>query len=175
MKSNSFNQLMSHIIANYWTFFFAKDAPVQAQVRQALARPRVAHALRPSSTSAQRVVGDLRSTKWSTRREARYRVISSLRSGISEVAEQQQHDPQTESANGAKEKEKTLVLDKIQVVDLMHENTEEEDRSSSDKVSFVTFSCKFSLGGKCSRSKPMLEISVRPPRCLPTHVLYYFF
>lgn len=123
---------------------------MQAQVRQALARPRVAHALRPSATSAQRVVGDLRSTKWSTRREARYRVISSLRSGISEVAElqqqQQQQGPQTESHNGAKEKEKSQVLGKIQVVDLLHENTEDEDKLSSAKVSFVSFSGKFCLG-----------------------------
>lgn len=122
---------------------------MQAQVRQALARPRVAHALRPSATSAQRVVGDLRSTKWSTRREARYRVVSSLRSGISGVAEQQQ-DPQAESPEGAKEqgkeKEKSLVLGKIQVVDLLHENAEDEDKSGSGKVSFASFSCEFSLG-----------------------------
>lgn len=115
-----------------------QDAPVQAQVRQALARPRVAHALRPSATSAQRVVGDLRSTKWSTRREARYRVVSSLRSGNSGVAEQQQ-DPQAESPEGAKEqgkeKEKSLVLGKIQVVDLLHENAEDEDKFGSGKTS----------------------------------------
>lgn len=122
---------------------------MQAQVRQALARPRVAHALRPSATSAQRVVGDLRSTKWSTRREARYRVVSSLRSGISGVAEQQQ-DPQAESPEGAKEqgkeKEKSLVLGKIQVVDLLHENAEDEDKFGSGKVSFASFSSEFSLG-----------------------------
>lgn len=121
---------------------------MQAQVRQALARPRVAHALRPSATSTQRVVGDLRSTKWSTRREARYRVVSSLRSGISEVAEQQK-DPQTESPNGENEQEKSLVLGKIQVVDLLHENTEDEDKLSSSKVSFVSFNCKFNPG-RCS-------------------------
>ncbi|KAG7268549.1 hypothetical protein CRUP_036306 [Coryphaenoides rupestris] len=57
-----------------------QDAPVQAQVREALARPRVAHALRPSTGSSQRVVGDLRSAKWSTRREERYRILSSHRS-----------------------------------------------------------------------------------------------
>lgn len=123
---------------------------MQAQVRQALARPRVAHALRPSATSAQRVVGDLRSTKWSTRREARYRVVSSLRSGISGVAEQQQQDPRAESPEGekeqGKEKEKSLVLGKIQVVDLLHENAEDEDKSGSGKVSFASFSCEFSLG-----------------------------
>ncbi|MEQ2208717.1 hypothetical protein XENOCAPTIV_012603, partial [Xenoophorus captivus] len=47
------------------------------QVRQALARPRTAHALRPSAASSQRIIGDLRSTKWSARREERYRILSS--------------------------------------------------------------------------------------------------
>lgn len=116
-----------------------QDAPVQAQVRQALARPRVAHALRPSATSAQRVVGDLRSTKWSTRREARYRVVSSLRSGISGLVEQQQQNPQTDSLEEEKElgkqKDKSLVLGKIQVVDLLHENADDEDKLTSSKVS----------------------------------------
>uniref|UniRef100_A0A3Q2CBT7 Solute carrier family 7 member 6 opposite strand n=1 Tax=Cyprinodon variegatus TaxID=28743 RepID=A0A3Q2CBT7_CYPVA len=40
-----------------------QDAPVQTQVRHALARPRAAHALRPSAASSQRIIGDLRSTK----------------------------------------------------------------------------------------------------------------
>lgn len=123
------------------TFFPSQDAPVQAQVCQALARPRVAHALRPSATSAQRVVGDLRSAKWSTRREARYRVLSSLRGGISEVDEQQQQqDSQAESPN--EEKEKNLGLGKFQVVDLLQENAEDEDKLNSSKVGFLSFSCK---------------------------------
>ncbi|XP_061103117.1 probable RNA polymerase II nuclear localization protein SLC7A6OS isoform X2 [Conger conger] len=60
----------------------SQDAPVQAHVREALARPRVAHALRPSSGSTQRIVGDLRSAKWATRREERYRVLSTHRAGL---------------------------------------------------------------------------------------------
>ncbi|KAJ8369926.1 hypothetical protein SKAU_G00099540 [Synaphobranchus kaupii] len=60
----------------------SQDAPVQSHVREALARPRVAHALRPSSGSMQRIVGDLRSAKWTTRREERYRVLSTHRAGL---------------------------------------------------------------------------------------------
>ncbi|KAG5849379.1 hypothetical protein ANANG_G00109750 [Anguilla anguilla] len=60
----------------------SQDAPVQAHVRAALARPRVVHALRPSSGSTQRIVGDLRSAKWATRREERYRVLSAHRAGL---------------------------------------------------------------------------------------------
>lgn len=96
----------------------------------------MAHALRPSAASSQRIVGDLRSTKWSTRREARYRIISSLRTGVSGPAEEQ--DPQTDSSEGVeehgKEKEKGLGLGEIQVVDLLHENVEDENKLSG-KVS----------------------------------------
>ncbi|XP_028811791.1 putative RNA polymerase II nuclear localization protein SLC7A6OS [Denticeps clupeoides] len=60
----------------------SQDTPVQTQVREALSRPRVAHALRPSVGSSQRVIGDLRSAKWSTRREERYRILSSHRTGL---------------------------------------------------------------------------------------------
>ncbi|GAA6225906.1 probable RNA polymerase II nuclear localization protein SLC7A6OS [Lates japonicus] len=78
-----------------------QDAPVQTQVRQALARPRMAHALRPSAASSQRILGDLRSTKWSTRREERYRLLSSHRTGLSSPAEQQ--SPQTDVSESAGE------------------------------------------------------------------------
>lgn len=56
-----------------------QDAPVQTEVRQALARPRVAHALRPSANSSQRIFSDLRSAKLGIRREERYRILSSHR------------------------------------------------------------------------------------------------
>ncbi|XP_053178863.1 probable RNA polymerase II nuclear localization protein SLC7A6OS [Scomber japonicus] len=109
-----------------------QDAPVQTQVRQALARPRMAHALRPSAGSSQRITGDLRSTKWSTRREERYRILSSHRTGLSSPAEQQ--DPQTDNSEGAEETEKhqdkCLGLGEIQVVDLIHEDEQGEDKLS---------------------------------------------
>ncbi|XP_078104105.1 putative RNA polymerase II nuclear localization protein SLC7A6OS [Sander vitreus] len=109
-----------------------QDAPVQTQVRQALARPRMAHALRPSAASSQRIIGDLRSTKWSTRREERYRILSSHRTGLSSPAEQQTN--QTEASDGVedtgKEQDKCLGLGAIQVVDLLHEDVEDQDKSS---------------------------------------------
>lgn len=93
----------------------------------------MAHALRPSAASSQRIIGDLRSTKWSTRREERYRIISSHRAGLSSPAEQQ--NPQTDAPEGVeetgKEKDKCLGL---QVVDLLHENVEDQEKSSG-KVS----------------------------------------
>ncbi|XP_040892347.1 probable RNA polymerase II nuclear localization protein SLC7A6OS [Toxotes jaculatrix] len=109
-----------------------QDAPVQTQVRQALARPRMAHALRPSAASSQRIIGDLRSTKWSTRREERYRILSSHRTGLSDPAEQQ--TPQIDAAENVgesgKEQDKSWGLGEIQVVDLIHEDVEEQDKLS---------------------------------------------
>lgn len=109
-----------------------QDAPVQTQVRQALARPRMAHALRPSAASSQRIVGDLRSTKWSTRREERYRILSSHRTGLSSPAEQQR--PLSDTPEGVdemgKENQKFLGLGEIQVVDLVHEDVEGQDKFS---------------------------------------------
>ncbi|KAA8596019.1 hypothetical protein FQN60_011310 [Etheostoma spectabile] len=94
------------------------DAPVQTQVRQALARPRMAHALRPSAATSQRIIGGLRSTKWSTRREERYRILSSHRTGLSSSAEQQ--TDHTEAADGVeetgKEQDKCLGLCAIQTL-----------------------------------------------------------
>ncbi|XP_051236106.1 probable RNA polymerase II nuclear localization protein SLC7A6OS [Dicentrarchus labrax] len=114
-----------------------QDAPVQTQVRQALARPRMVHALRPSATSSQRIIGDLRSTKWSTRREERYRILSSHRTGLSSPTEQQ--IPQTEASEGVeetgKEQDKCSGLGEIQVVDLVHEDVEEQDKSSGKTLS----------------------------------------
>ncbi|XP_034726124.1 probable RNA polymerase II nuclear localization protein SLC7A6OS [Etheostoma cragini] len=109
-----------------------QDAPVQTQVRQALARPRMAHALRPSAATSQRIIGGLRSTKWSTRREERYRILSSHRTGLSSSAEQQ--TDHAEAADGVeetgKEQDKCLGLCAIQVVDLLHEEVEDQDKSS---------------------------------------------
>ncbi|XP_069029492.1 probable RNA polymerase II nuclear localization protein SLC7A6OS [Embiotoca jacksoni] len=109
-----------------------QDAPVQTQVRQALARPRLAHALRPSAASSQRVIGDLRSTKWSTRREERYRILSNHRAGLSNPAEQQ--TPQTDASEAAEEAgegtDKCWRLGKIQVVDLIQEDERDPDKPS---------------------------------------------
>lgn len=114
-----------------------QEAPVQTQVRQALARPRTAHALRPSAASSQRILGDLRSTKWSTRREERYRILSSHRAGLSAPAEQQ--TPQMGASEcveeTGKETDKCWGLGEIQVVDLIHEDGEDQDKPSG-KVSW---------------------------------------
>lgn len=110
--------------------FFIQDAPVQPHVREALARPRLAHhALRPSQGSAQRIIGDLRSVKWSTRREERYRILSSHRAGLpTEPAParggEESKDSQTESGD-------SLSLGEVQVFDIVHE---EEDVKMPGKV-----------------------------------------
>uniref|UniRef100_A0A665W4U9 Probable RNA polymerase II nuclear localization protein SLC7A6OS n=1 Tax=Echeneis naucrates TaxID=173247 RepID=A0A665W4U9_ECHNA len=110
-----------------------QDAPVQTQVQHALARPRTAHALRPSAASAQRITGDLRSTKWSTRREERYRILSSHRTGLSGPTEPQ--SPQTDAPEKAgdpeKDQDKCWGLGEIQVVDIVHEDEEEQNKSSA--------------------------------------------
>ncbi|KAL3992627.1 myelin-oligodendrocyte glycoprotein [Sarotherodon galilaeus] len=114
-----------------------QDAPVQTQVRHALARPRTAHALRPSAASSQRILGDLRSTKWSTRREERYRILSSHRAGLSAPAEQQ--TPQMGASEcveeTGKETDKCWGLGEIQVVDLIHEDGEDQDKPSGKILS----------------------------------------
>ncbi|KAM9832152.1 putative RNA polymerase II nuclear localization protein SLC7A6OS [Neosynchiropus ocellatus] len=106
-----------------------QDAPVQTQVRQALARPRVAHALRPSANSSQRLSGDLRSTKWSTRKEERYRILSSHRTGLPVPPEAQDARARTADPEAAEKdeerQEKWLGLGEIQVVDLVHEDVDQ--------------------------------------------------
>ncbi|KAI2662711.1 putative RNA polymerase II nuclear localization protein SLC7A6OS [Labeo rohita] len=108
----------------------SQDAPVQPHVREALARPRLAHhALRPSQGSAQRIIGDLRSVKWSTRREERYRILSSHRAGLpTEPAParggEESKDSQTESGD-------SLSLGEVQVFDIVHE---EEDVKMPGKM-----------------------------------------
>ncbi|KAM9410111.1 putative RNA polymerase II nuclear localization protein SLC7A6OS [Pholidichthys leucotaenia] len=108
-----------------------QDVPVQTQVRQALSRPRVAHAVRPSAASSQRIMGDLRSTKWSTRREERYRILASHRAGLSTQAEQK--TSQTGASKGAEETGKETNkwgIGEIQVVDLIHEGVADQDKLS---------------------------------------------
>uniref|UniRef100_A0A8C1GTJ3 Probable RNA polymerase II nuclear localization protein SLC7A6OS n=1 Tax=Cyprinus carpio TaxID=7962 RepID=A0A8C1GTJ3_CYPCA len=101
----------------------SQDAPVQPHVREALARPRLAHhALRPSQGSAQRIIGDLRSVKWSTRREERYRILSSHRTRLPTEPTparggEESDDSQTESRDG-------LSLGEVQVFDIVHEEEE---------------------------------------------------
>ncbi|KAK0141773.1 putative RNA polymerase II nuclear localization protein SLC7A6OS [Merluccius polli] len=127
-----------------------QDAPVQVQVREALARPRVAHALRPSATSSLRIMGDLRSAKWSTRREERYRILSSHRAGLSAAegrppaqptqrvdsvargdGEEEEVDADA-AAEGKERKEKGWGLGKVQVVDLLCEQA--GDQGKPDKT-----------------------------------------
>ncbi|XP_062245886.1 probable RNA polymerase II nuclear localization protein SLC7A6OS [Platichthys flesus] len=114
-----------------------QDAPVQTRVRQALARPRVAHALRPSAASSQRITGDLRGSKWSTRREERYRILSSHRTGLPSPADQQslQTDASESAEESGKEQDKCLGPCEIQVVDLEHEDVEEQGKSSGKTCS----------------------------------------
>ena len=101
----------------------------------ALARPRVAHALRPSVGSSKRITGDLRSAKWSTRREERYRILSSHRAGL---PTETQAPPSAEEARDADletvqtEVDSRLPLGDVQVVDLIHE--EEEHNKAPAKV-----------------------------------------
>ncbi|KAM6942674.1 putative RNA polymerase II nuclear localization protein SLC7A6OS [Xenentodon cancila] len=114
-----------------------QDAPVQTQVRQALARPRLAHALRPSASSSQRLLGDLRSSKWSSRREERYRILSSHRAGLTGPAEQQPPRPDASDVTqeSRKGEGKSWDVGEIQVVDLIHEDVEEQDKPLGKMVS----------------------------------------
>ncbi|XP_029953609.1 putative RNA polymerase II nuclear localization protein SLC7A6OS [Salarias fasciatus] len=110
-----------------------QDAPVQTQVRQALARPRSVHALRPSASSSLRIAGDLRNTKWSTRREERYRILSSHRAGLHSPTQPQ--TPDTVPPDGGEppraDTPKGWSLGEIQVVDLLHEDGEEQSKTSA--------------------------------------------
>ncbi|XP_012690157.1 probable RNA polymerase II nuclear localization protein SLC7A6OS [Clupea harengus] len=116
----------------------SQDAPVQPHVQVALARPRVAHALRPSVGSSKRITGDLRSAKWSTRREERYRILSSHRAGL---PTETQAPPSAEEARDADletvqtEVDSRLPLGDVQVVDLIHE---EEEHNKAPAKTVVT-------------------------------------
>lgn len=113
--------MMIHIMSvSHICKLLLQDAPVQTHVREALARPRLAHhALRPSQGSAQRIIGDLRSVKWSTRREERYRILSSNRSGLppepAPAREQNEDHSQTENNDSP-------PLGEVQVFDILHED-----------------------------------------------------
>lgn len=91
-----------------------------------MARPRVAHALRPSAGSSQRVTGNLRSAKWSGRREERYRVVSRSRSALLDSPEARG----TEASAQDPEKGRKCTGE-IQVVDLLHEDVEGQGVSPS--------------------------------------------
>ncbi|XP_048886291.1 probable RNA polymerase II nuclear localization protein SLC7A6OS [Brienomyrus brachyistius] len=111
----------------------SQDAPVQTHVRAALSRPRVAHALRPSAGSAHRITGDLRSIKWSTRREERYRILSSHRAGLASPEAPSEIENDERSAEEAGQQEAAerrgdgsahWLLREIQVFDIVHEEGE---------------------------------------------------
>ncbi|XP_061621353.1 probable RNA polymerase II nuclear localization protein SLC7A6OS [Phyllopteryx taeniolatus] len=118
-----------------------QDTPVQTEVRQAVARPRVAHALRPSANSFQRIFGDLRSTKLGVRGEERYRILSSHRAptSLAPPARTQRRQGGNDAEEAAVEeeekdslkREKCLGLAEVQVVDLLHEDLPEQDKSLS--------------------------------------------
>ncbi|XP_041753964.1 probable RNA polymerase II nuclear localization protein SLC7A6OS [Coregonus clupeaformis] len=104
----------------------SQDAPVQTQVREALARPRMAHAQRPSAGSSQRIVGDLRSAKWNTRREERYRILSSHRAGLpAEQPLSTQPEP-TEEEPG----KNAWSLGEYQVFDIIQEDGDQDKAPS---------------------------------------------
>ncbi|XP_029497201.2 LOW QUALITY PROTEIN: probable RNA polymerase II nuclear localization protein SLC7A6OS [Oncorhynchus nerka] len=103
----------------------SQDAPVQTHVREALTRPRMAHALRPSAGSSQRIAGDLRSAKWSTRREERYRILSSHRAGL--PAEQ---PPQRSQSPQRRSQAKMPGLGEVQVFDIIQEDGDQDKASS---------------------------------------------
>lgn len=128
---------------------------MQTEVRQALARPRVAHALRPSANSSQRIFSDLRSAKLGIRREERYRILSSHRTtaGLTLPTHAPRHQAgdaatvaaveaqeEEEEEEDARKQEKCLGLGEVQVVDLLHEDLPEQDKSPS-KVSGRHFGC----------------------------------
>ncbi|XP_030650283.1 putative RNA polymerase II nuclear localization protein SLC7A6OS [Chanos chanos] len=98
----------------------SQDVPVQTHVREALSRPRLVHALRPSGGSSQRIIGDLRSTKWNTRREERYRILSSHRAGLS-TEPALAGDGDGEGKSDQPDSEARLSLGDVQVFDIVQE------------------------------------------------------
>lgn len=135
-----YNNITAVILHPYWRdshgCCLSQDAPVQTQVRQALARPRVAHALRPNAASSQRITSDLRSMKWSNRRDERYRIVSSHRTGLSVTAEQQSLPTDASESTGNSGKDESKSWGQIQVVDLLHEDSELDKLSG--KVSLTS-------------------------------------
>lgn len=95
---------------------------MQTHVREALSRPRVTHVLRPSHGSSNRIIGDLRNTKWSTRREERYRILSSHRAGLPagrRKAREPEQSAQADTEPG---------LGDVQVFDIVQEDVEEDEK-----------------------------------------------
>lgn len=103
---------------------------MQTHVREALSRPRLAHALRPSHGSSDRIIGDLRNTKWTTRREERYRILSGHRAGL--PAEPGKDREPEENAQTDTEPR----LGDVQVFDIVQEDGEEDERDP-EKVRIV--------------------------------------
>lgn len=99
--------------------FSLQDAPVQRHVREALSRPRLAHALRPSHGTSNRIVGNLRSAKWSTRREERYRILSSHRAGLPAEPRKGREPAETDTEPR---------LGDVQVFDIVQEDVEEDEK-----------------------------------------------
>lgn len=95
---------------------------MQTHVREALSRPRLSHALRPSHGSSSRIIGDLRNAKWSTRREERYRILSSHRAGL--PAEPRKGQKPEENAESDAEPR----LGDVQVFDIVQEDVEEDEK-----------------------------------------------
>ncbi|XP_046713771.1 probable RNA polymerase II nuclear localization protein SLC7A6OS [Silurus meridionalis] len=101
----------------------SQDAPVQTHVREALSRPRLTHALRPSHGSSNRIIGDLRNAKWSTRREERYRILSSHRAGLP-AEPRKEREPE-----GSARTDTEPRLGDVQVFDIVQEDVEEDEKN----------------------------------------------
>lgn len=100
---------------------------MQTHVREALSRPRLAHPLRPAHGSSNRIIGDLRNAKWSTRREERYRILSSHRAGLPAGPRKER-----ESEENAPTDLEPCLGD-VQVFDIVQEDVE-EDVKDPEKV-----------------------------------------
>lgn len=103
---------------------------MQTHVREALSRPRLAHALRPSHGSSNRIIGDLRNAKWSTRREERYRILSSHRAGLP-VGPHKEREPEENAQTDTEPRRGD-----VQVFDIVQEDVE-EDENGPEKVRIV--------------------------------------
>ncbi|XP_034973994.1 probable RNA polymerase II nuclear localization protein SLC7A6OS [Zootoca vivipara] len=62
----------------------SEDESVEKYVKEAISKNKLAELLRPSLGSAQRVIQDLRSSKYASRQESRYRLIASHRPNFSD-------------------------------------------------------------------------------------------
>uniref|UniRef100_A0A3B1ITF7 Probable RNA polymerase II nuclear localization protein SLC7A6OS n=1 Tax=Astyanax mexicanus TaxID=7994 RepID=A0A3B1ITF7_ASTMX len=111
----------------------SQDAPVQPHVREALSRPRLAHALRPSQGSSQRIIGDLRSVKWSTRREERYRILSSHRTGLP-AEPPAPRETEAQETGTPTEPDPRLSLGDVRVFDIVQEEEEEDEKVPGKNV-----------------------------------------